>query len=46
MDRSVVERARSGDAGAFEVLVRTRIDAVHRTAIAILGDEADAQDAV
>lgn len=46
MERSIVERARSGDPHAFEVIVRTRIDAVHRTAFAILGSEADAQDAV
>lgn len=46
MERSIVERARSGDPHAFESIVRTRIDAVHRTAFAILGDEADAQDAV
>jgi RNA polymerase sigma-70 factor, ECF subfamily len=45
MERSIVERARSGDPQAFEAIVRTRIDAVYRTAYAILGDEADAQDA-
>ena len=45
MERSLVERARSGDQHAFETLVRTRLDAVYRTAYAILGDHADAQDA-
>ena len=45
MERSLVERARSGDQHAFETLVRGRLAAVHRTAFAILGDDADAQDA-
>lgn len=41
----LVERARAGDAEAFEALVRSRIDRLHRTACAILGSEADARDA-
>jgi RNA polymerase sigma-70 factor (ECF subfamily) len=45
MERSLVERARAGDRDAFETLVRSRVDAVYRTAYTILGDAADAQDA-
>lgn len=44
--RSLVDLARSGDAAAFESLVRSRMDAVYRLGLAILGDEADAADAV
>ncbi len=46
MERALVERARSGDRDAFDALVRSRIDAVYRTSLAILGDAADAADAV
>jgi RNA polymerase sigma-70 factor (ECF subfamily) len=45
MERALVERARSGDRAAFDALVRSRIDAVYRTSLAILGAEADAADA-
>jgi RNA polymerase sigma-70 factor (ECF subfamily) len=45
MERALVERARSGDRAAFDALVRRRIDAVYRTSLAILGDQADAADA-
>ena len=45
MERALVERARSGDRAAFDALVRSRIDAVYRTSLAILGDQADAADA-
>jgi RNA polymerase sigma-70 factor (ECF subfamily) len=45
MERALVERARSGDRSAFDSLVRSRIDAVYRTSLAILGDQADAADA-
>ncbi len=45
VDRALVERARSGDPDAFETIVRSRIDAVYRLSLAILGDEADARDA-
>jgi RNA polymerase sigma-70 factor (ECF subfamily) len=45
MERALVERARSGDRAAFDDLVRSRIDAVYRTSLAILGDAADAADA-
>jgi RNA polymerase sigma-70 factor (ECF subfamily) len=45
MDRALVERARAGDAIAFDELARERIDAMYRTAIGILGNPADARDA-
>lgn len=44
MDAAVVERARAGDADAFETIVRGRLDAVHRLAVAIMANEADARD--
>jgi RNA polymerase sigma-70 factor (ECF subfamily) len=46
MERELVEGARAGDHAAFEALVRLKVDAVYGTALAILGHEADAQDAV
>jgi RNA polymerase sigma-70 factor, ECF subfamily len=45
MERSLVERARAGDADAFDQLVRGRIDSVYRVALAIVGNGADARDA-
>jgi len=45
MERALVERTRTGDRAAFDDLVRSRIDAVYRTSLAILGDTADAADA-
>ncbi|MGA2512728.1 MAG: sigma-70 family RNA polymerase sigma factor [Candidatus Limnocylindrales bacterium] len=45
MERALVERARSGDRAAFDDLVRSRIDAVYRTSLAIVGDRGDAADA-
>ena len=45
MERALVDRARSGDRDAFDALVRSRVDAVYRTSLAILGDTADAADA-
>src|SRR4051812_20060367 len=45
MDGGLIERARTGDAEAFDELARTRIDSVYRTALAILGSPADARDA-
>jgi RNA polymerase sigma-70 factor (ECF subfamily) len=45
MERALVEKARSGDRDAFDALVRSRVDAVYRTSLAILGDAADAADA-
>jgi len=45
MDGALIERARAGDADAFDQLARARIDAVYGTAIGILGNSADARDA-
>jgi RNA polymerase sigma-70 factor (ECF subfamily) len=45
MEPSLVERARAGDADAFNRLVRERIEAVYRTTLAIMGNPADARDA-
>ena len=45
MDGALVERARKGDADAFDELARQRIDSVYRTALGILGSPADARDA-
>jgi RNA polymerase sigma-70 factor (ECF subfamily) len=45
LDRSLIDRARTGDLDAFETIVRARMDAVYRLTNAILGDEADARDA-
>jgi RNA polymerase sigma-70 factor, ECF subfamily len=44
-ERSLVLLARAGDVTAFESLVRTRMTAIYRLDLAILGDEADAADA-
>ena len=46
MEPDVVARARSGDAAAFESLVEARVGPMLRTAMAILGSDADARDAV
>lgn len=45
MERTLVERARTGERAAFDALVRSRIDAVYRTSLAILGNPSDAADA-
>lgn len=45
MDGALIERARKGDADAFDELARQRIDSVYRTALGILGNPADARDA-
>ena len=45
MDGALIERARAGDADAFDELARRRIDSVYRTALGILGSPADARDA-
>lgn len=44
-DAALVHRARGGEAGAFEALVRRHLRAAYAVALAQLGDEADAQDA-
>jgi RNA polymerase sigma factor (sigma-70 family) len=45
MDGALIERARMGDADAFDQLARQRIDVIYRTALGILGNHADARDA-
>jgi RNA polymerase sigma-70 factor (ECF subfamily) len=42
---ALVVRAQGGDRAAFELLIERRIDRAFRTALAILGNEADARDA-
>jgi RNA polymerase sigma-70 factor, ECF subfamily len=44
-DDALVQRARTGDAAAFELLVDTRIDRCYRLAWSILSNDADAADA-
>jgi RNA polymerase sigma-70 factor (ECF subfamily) len=45
-DAALVARARGGDGGAFETLVRRHLRSAYAVALAQLGEEADAQDAV
>ena len=45
VDDALVQRARSGDAAAFEALVASRIDRCYRLAWSILANDADAADA-
>jgi RNA polymerase sigma-70 factor (ECF subfamily) len=45
LDRELVEAARRGDRDAFELLVRREVAGVYRTARAILGNPADAEEA-
>lgn len=45
-DAALVGRARGGDAAAFETLVRRHLNAAYAVALAQLGEEADAQDAL
>jgi RNA polymerase sigma-70 factor (ECF subfamily) len=44
VDSVLVERAREGDAGAFEELVRRHLRAAFAVAVAVLGEAADAED--
>jgi RNA polymerase sigma-70 factor (ECF subfamily) len=46
MDLALVANATTGDRDAFDALVRSRIDTVYRTSLAILGNQGDAADAV
>lgn len=46
MDPERIARARNGDASAFEELVEARVGPMTRTAMAILGREDEARDAV
>jgi RNA polymerase sigma-70 factor (ECF subfamily) len=45
MDRELLLRARAGDREAFELIVLAKGEPCFRTALAILGNEADARDA-
>ena len=45
MDRELLLRARAGDREAFELIVVAKGEPLFRTALAILGSEADARDA-
>jgi RNA polymerase sigma-70 factor (ECF subfamily) len=45
MDRELLVRARAGDREAFELIVVAKGEPLFRTAMAILGNEADARDA-
>ena len=45
-DHALVERARRGDEIAFERLIDSRLRGLVRLATAIIGDEADARDAI
>jgi RNA polymerase sigma-70 factor, ECF subfamily len=46
VDRELLLRARSGDREAFELVVVAKAEPLLRIALAILGNEADARDAV
>jgi RNA polymerase sigma-70 factor, ECF subfamily len=45
-DADLVARARGGETGAFEALVKRHIRAAHTVALAVLAEQADADDAV
>ena len=45
MDRELLLRVRAGDREAFDLLVAARAEPMYRTALAVLGNEADARDA-
>jgi RNA polymerase sigma-70 factor, ECF subfamily len=45
VERGLVERARSGDADAFDALIEPRVEAMLRTATAIIGDPDEAREA-
>jgi RNA polymerase sigma-70 factor (ECF subfamily) len=46
MDRELLVRARAGDREAFEQIVLAKSEPLFRTSLAILGNEADARDAI
>ena len=46
MEPGLIRRAQAGDVDAFTTLITARIQPMSRTAMAILGHEADARDAV
>jgi RNA polymerase sigma-70 factor, ECF subfamily len=43
---TLVERAQAGDRSAYELLIRSRLERLLRLALSIVGNEADARDAV
>ncbi|MEX2546559.1 MAG: RNA polymerase sigma factor [Chloroflexota bacterium] len=45
MDRKLLLRSRAGDREAFDLIVAAKAETVYRTALAILGNDADARDA-
>ena len=45
MDRELLLRVRAGDREAFDLIVAERAEPMYRTALAVLGNEADARDA-
>ncbi len=45
MDRELLLRVRAGDREAFDLIVAAKAESTYRTALAILGNEADANDA-
>jgi RNA polymerase sigma-70 factor, ECF subfamily len=45
VEPQLIEAARRGNREAFDVIVRSRLETVYRTAFTILGHEADAHDA-
>lgn len=45
MDHELLVRSRAGDREAFDLIVAARAESVYRTALAILGNDADARDA-
>lgn len=45
MDRELLLRARAGDREAFDLIVAAKAEPMYRTALAILGNPADASDA-
>jgi RNA polymerase sigma factor (sigma-70 family) len=45
MDRELLLRVRAGDREAFDLIVAAKAEATYRTALAILGNDADANDA-
>jgi DNA-directed RNA polymerase specialized sigma24 family protein len=45
LERELIEQARRGDRAAYEQIVRRKVETVYRTARAILGNNADADDA-
>ena len=45
MDRELLVRARAGDREAFDLVVAANAESTYRTALAVLGNDADANDA-